>query len=221
MRDFGMASIMSTRHEGEVLVHKIPMGPYGNNGYVIVCPQTNESIVVDTPGEPEKLIAVARHTMVKAILITHTHMDHLLGFEQIRSALGAPVGVHAAEATKLPTAPDFHLADGQTITAGTVALNILHTPGHTPGAVCFVTGHHLFTGDTLFPGGPGHTSTPQDLRQIVRSIEDKLLVLPGETVVYPGHGDNTTIARAREEYAVFASKSHSPDLRGDVVWLTS
>lgn len=212
---------MTLHYKGEVLVHKILMGPYGNNGYVIICPHTNESIVIDTPAEPEKLIAIAQRTSVKAILITHTHMDHLLGFEKIRSALGAPVGVHSAEAGKLPSVPDFHLADGQTITAGTVVLKVVHTPGHTPGATCFLTGQHLFTGDTLFPGGPGRTATPADLRQIVKSIADKLLVLPGGTLVYPGHGEDTTIGKAQEEHAVFAGKPHAPDLCGDVLWLGS
>ena len=212
---------MTLHYKGEILVHKIPMGPYGNNGYVVVCPKTNESIVIDTPAEPDKLIDVAQHTIVKAILITHTHMDHLLGFDKIRSTLGAPVGVHATEASKLPSSPDFHLEDGQIITAGTISLNVIHTPGHTPGATCFMTGHHLFTGDTLFPGGPGRTSTPQDLQQIITSIVAKLLVLPGDTALYPGHGDNTIIQTSQEEYAAFDSRPHSADLCGDVLWLSS
>ena len=212
---------MTLHYQGKVLIHKIPMGSYGNNGYVIVCPQTNESIVIDAPEEPEKLTAAARGTAVKAILITHTHMDHLLGLEKIRSVLGAPVGVHAAEADNIPGPPAFHLADGDTITAGTVRLKVIHTPGHTPGAVCFLTGQHLFSGDTLFPGGPGHTRTPQDLRRIIASITSKLLTLPRETVVYPGHGEDATIAKAQEEYAVFASRPHAPELCGDVLWLNS
>ena len=211
---------MTLHYSEEVLIHKIPMGDYDNNGYVLVCPKTNESIVIDTPGEPEKIMAVARGTTVKAILITHTHMDHLVGFETIRSQLGAPVGVHGAEAGNLPTSADFHLADGDMVTAGTVTLKVIHTPGHTPGAVCFLIGTHLFSGDTLFPGGPGHTRKPEDLLQIIESITGKLLVLPQETVVYPGHGDDTTIGKAQNEYAVFASRSHSPELCGDVLWLS-
>ncbi len=212
---------MTLQNSGEVLIHRIPMGDYGNNGYVIVCPETNESVVIDTPAEPEKLIAVARDTTVKAILMTHTHRDHLVGFETIRSELGAPVGVHAAEADNLPTPPDFLLADGDTVNAGTVSLSVLHTPGHTPGGVCFLTGKHLFSGDTLFPGGPGNTRTNQALQQLIESICNKLLVLPGETVVYPGHGDGTSIGKAEKEYADFASRPHSPELCGDVQWLSS
>ena len=212
---------MTLHYTGEVLVHKIPMGDYGNNGYVIVSPQTGESIVIDTPGEPEKLMAVARDTIVKAILITHTHFDHLVGFEAIRSELGAPVGVHAAEAGNLPSPPDFHLNDGDSLTAGTVTVKAIHTPGHTPGATCFLTGKHLFSGDTLFPGGPGHTNTPEDLRRSIDSITSRLLVLPEETVVYPGHGDGTTIGTAQQEYAIFAARPHPPELCGDVLWLSS
>ncbi len=211
---------MVTRHvSSEAVIHKIPMGPYGNNGYVIVCPRTNESIVVDTPAEPDKLIAVAEATKVRCILITHTHQDHLLGFEAIRSACNAPVGVHATEAANLPSRADFHLKDGDLITIGTVQLKVLHTPGHTPGSSCFLVGPHLFSGDTLFPGGPGRTQTPRDLREILGSITGKLLALPLATIVHPGHGNDTTIGDAQLEYAVFSSRSHRDDLCGDVSWI--
>ena len=211
---------MVTRHvSGAAIIHKIPMGPYGNNGYVVVCPRTNESIVIDTPAEPEKLLEIAGGTTVKCILITHTHPDHLMGFDVIRNACKAAVGVHMVEAASLPSKPDFHLKDGDSLTIGTVHLKVLHTPGHTPGSMCFLTGKHLFSGDTLFPGGPGRTRTPRDLKQILGSITNKLLALPEDTIVYPGHGNNTTIGDAQVEYAVFASRSHSDDLCGDVQWI--
>ena len=213
---------MTLHYDGQdVKIHKVLMGDYGNNGYLVVCPTTNESIIIDTPGEPEKLIALAKGTTVKAILITHTHSDHLVGFDAIRAATGAPVAVHSAEADNLPSPPDRPLSDGDTVSAGTVTLTVLHTPGHTPGAVCYLTGRHLFSGDTLFPGGPGRTRTPENLQQEIGSITTKLLVLPTDTLVYPGHGDNTTIGKAQEEYKAFAGRSHPPDLCGDVLWLSS
>lgn len=208
------------RHvSGEAIIHKVPMGSYGNNGYVVVCPRTNESIIIDTPAEPEKLINAAGDTKVKSILITHTHQDHLLGFEAIRQELKAPVGVHTSEAAALPSPPDFHLKDGDVITIGTVSIRVFHTPGHTTGSLCFLTGKHLFSGDTLFPGGPGRTRTPKDLKQILASISSKLLVLPEDTVVHPGHGNDTTIGDSQLEYALFISRPHPEGLCGDVHWL--
>ena len=212
---------MALHYDGEdVKIHKVLMGDIGNNGYLLVCPVTNESIIIDTPFEPEKLLAVVKDTTVKAILITHNHYDHIDGLETIRAATGAPVGAHSAGAEELPGGLDLNISDGDTVTAGTVTVTVLHTPGHTPGAICYLTGRHLFTGDTLFPGGPGATRTPEALQQSIRSITSKLLVLPEDTVVYPGHGDDTTIGKAHEEYKVFASRSHPPDLCGDVEWLS-
>ncbi|MCZ6788464.1 MAG: MBL fold metallo-hydrolase [Chloroflexi bacterium] len=212
---------MALHYDGEdAKIHKVLMGDIGNNGYLLVCPVTNESIIIDTPFEPEKLLAVVKDTTVKAILITHNHYDHIDGLETIRAATGAPVGAHSAGAEELPGTLDMSLSDGDTVTAGTVTVTVLHTPGHTPGAICYLTGRHLFTGDTLFPGGPGATRTPEALQQSIRSITSKLLVLPEDTVVYPGHGDDTTIGKAHEEYKVFASRSHPPDLCGDVEWLS-
>ncbi len=100
-------------------------------------------------------------------------------------------------------------------------MRVIHTPGHTPGSICFLVGGALLTGDTLFPGGPGRTRDPQALAQEIDSITSRLYVLPAETLVLPGHGDHTTIGRSREEYAVFAAKPHPADLAGDVLWLES
>lgn len=172
---------MTLHYDGEIRIHKVLMGDFGNNGYLLVSPQTNESIIIDAPAEPEKLLAVAKDTTVKAILITHNHFDHLTGLEAIRTATGAPVGIHRAQTDDLLGASDLQLSDGDVVTAGTISVTVLHTPGHTPGAVCYLTGKHLFSGDTLFPGGPGNTRTPENLRQEIESITGRLLVLPPPT----------------------------------------
>ena len=104
---------------------------------------------------------------------------------------------------------------------GDITLQVMFTPGHTPGAVCLLTGKHLFSGDTLFPGGPGASRSPEAFQQLVESITSRLLVLPEDTNVYPGHGDDTTIGAAKEEYAVFASKPHPEDIHGEIAWLRS
>ena len=210
---------MPLHYDGEVRITKINMGPYGNNGYIVVCPETNEGIIIDTPAEPEKLLNVLGDTKIKNILITHNHRDHLLGFDEITGSVGAPVGIGTKDAGALPKPPEKNLEDGDVIKFGNQELRVLATPGHTDGAVCFLVGKHLFSGDTLFPGGPGKTRSPEALQQVIASITGKLLVLPGETAVYPGHGDDTTIGTARQEYQVFASQSHPPDLCGDVAWV--
>lgn len=207
--------------DAHVRIHKVLCGDFGNNAYVVVCPQTGESAIIDTPAEPEKVLAEAQGTRVKAIFITHNHSDHLLGLEAVRGATGAPVGIHPADAGPLPSPPELSLQDGGVFSVGKVALRFIHTPGHTPGSTCFLTGNHLFTGDTLFPGGPGRTRTPADLRQTLQSIVQKLLALPEEVVVCPGHGDTATIGQAQKEYQTFASREHPADLCGDVLWLSS
>ena len=210
---------MSLHYDGEVRITKINMGPYNNNGYIVACAETNQGLIIDTPAEPEKLLNALGDVRVTAILLTHGHQDHLLGFSEIKGRVGAPVGVGAGDADRLPQPPEIDLKDGDVIKFGNRELQVLATPGHTDGANCFLVGKHLFSGDTLFPGGPGKSRSLEAFRQELDSITRKLLVLPDDTAVYPGHGDDTTIGTARQEYHIFASRPHPADLYGDVAWL--
>ena len=211
---------MSLHYDGEIRISKINMGPYDNNGYIVVCPETNEGVIIDTPAEPEKLLNALGDVVVKAILITHKHQDHLLGFAEITGAVGAPVAVGVNDVDGMPRPPERELRDGDVVRFGNQEIRVLDTPGHTEGAACYLLGQHIFTGDTLFPGGPGRSRTPEAFRQLLESIDSKLLPLPDDTAVYPGHGGAvTTIGEARRRYQVFMSKSHAADLCGDVDWL--
>ena len=207
--------------DSTITIHKLKCGPYDNNAYLLVCPQTNESILIDTPAEPDKLIEAAKATNVKAIIITHNHMDHLLGFDDVTSAIDAPVSIGEADAHALKKPPARLLKDGDEIKAGTITLKAIATPGHTPGSTCYTVGNSIFTGDTLFPGGPGKTGSPENLKQIIESITSKLFVYGDDLAVYAGHGDDGNLKSSKEEYRVFASKEHPADLFGDVLWMTS
>ena len=212
---------MALHYDGEVRIVKVNMGRFMNNGYIVSCPETNEGILIDTPEEAELLLNEVGDVNIKAILITHNHQDHLLGFDDITGSVDAPVGITTADKGPLPRAPEMELSDGQVIPFGNRELKVLVTPGHTDGASCFLVGNHLFSGDTLFPGGPGKSRSPEALKTILDSISSKLLTLPEDTQVYPGHGDDTTIAEAKRRHAVYTSKSHPADQFGDIDWLGS
>tara|TARA_Y100000588_G_scaffold89443_1_gene95918 strand:+ start:3493 stop:4134 length:642 start_codon:yes stop_codon:yes gene_type:complete len=213
---------MALHYDGEVKITKVAnMSPMGNNGYLVTCPETNEAVLIDTPGEPEKLLGVIGDEKIQAILITHNHRDHLAGFDEITGKVNAPVGIAPADAHALPKASDMDLTDGRIIKFGNQELEVLNTPGHTDGASCFRVGKHLFSGDTLFPGGPGKSRSPEAFAQLLNSVSTKLMALSDDTAVYPGHGDDTTIGEARRRYTDFQSRSHPADLCGDVDWLKS
>lgn len=207
--------------EKRIRIEKFVLGPYGTNCYIIICPLSGESVLIDTPGEEAELLDRLKGTHPKYILITHSHMDHLLGLSRVRSKLKISVAIHPLDSKALSQSPEILLSDGDIITFGRIKLKVIHTPGHTPGSLCFLTERFLISGDTLFPGGPGKTRTPSDLNQIIESITKKLFVLPDETQIFPGHGDSTVLKKEKAEYAVFASRPHDPDLCGDVLWLSS
>jgi glyoxylase-like metal-dependent hydrolase (beta-lactamase superfamily II) len=211
---------MTIVEENEVLrINRIETSPFGTNAYIVVCASTAESVLIDAPGDADIILDQLEGTNPISILITHRHMDHTGALQTLKDELNIPVAAHMADAENLPIQADMLLDDGNIISFGNVTLEVLHTPGHTPGSVCFLTGNILLAGDTIFPGGPGKTGTPDDFRQIIQSLEESIFVLPDDVKIYPGHGEPTTVKKAKEEYAVFSSKSHDENLCGDILWL--
>lgn len=178
-----------------VEVHKVVVGPVDNNVFVVRCTETGEAVLLDAANEHERLLELCRTLGVRTVLETHGHWDHIQAIPAVRDA-GYEVGVTAEDAAMLPSY-DYLLEDDAVIEVGRLRLRTLHTPGHTPGSMSFhVEGTPLlFSGDTLFPGGPGATHFEGgDFDTILRSIENRMFrVFGGDTVVLPGHGDDTTI----------------------------
>jgi len=207
--------------DNNIQIERLELGPWGTNAYIIICLQTGNSALIDAPADASKIVNRLQGTNPKYILLTHNHMDHIGALSELRSKLKVPLAAHAADAKSLPSPPEMLLSDGDTVSFGNIKLEVLHTPGHTPGSLCFKIGKYLISGDTIFPGGPGKTRSPTDLGQIIKSITDKIFVLPDNTQIYPGHGDSTVLKKEKDKFAVFSSRTHAPNLCGDVLWLSS
>jgi glyoxylase-like metal-dependent hydrolase (beta-lactamase superfamily II) len=174
------------------------IGPYENNIFIVSDSETSEAYVIDAGFEPEAVAAACSGLSVKAILVTHGHRDHHENVTTLKGLLHVPVAIGMDDAAQLSVEPDFLIVDQQSLSFGQHALQAIHTPGHTPGSTCFLYREHLFTGDTLFPGGPGNTQNdPVRFERIISSIRERIFSLPDDTVVYPGHGRDTTIGQER------------------------
>ncbi|MGD2097220.1 MAG: MBL fold metallo-hydrolase [Desulfobacterales bacterium] len=206
---------------GTVQIDCYALGPFGTNSYIMTCLKTGDSVIVDAPGDAPKVLERLKSTNPRYILMTHNHMDHTGALAQLKSALNVPLGAHEADAGRLPIPADMLLADDDTITFGDIRLVVMHTPGHTPGSLCFYTDGYLISGDTLFPDGPGKTGSPSDFKQIVASLQQKIFILPDDTRVFPGHGDDTVLGKEKQAFEAFSAKPHDPNLCGDVTWSTS
>lgn len=212
---------MEAYRDGDIEVVRLgPLGPWGNNAYIIADTSARESMIIDMPAEGEKILEALADAKVTSIVATHWHQDHWMSYDLVRGATRAPVYVHEAEINIPPERIDARVRDGQELVVGSARPRVVHTPGHTPGSICLLLGRVLLTGDTLFPGGPGRTTSPDDLSTLVRSVVERLYPLADDIQVWPGHGDVTTIGRSREEYRGYASRPHRPDLSGDVTWDT-
>ncbi|UCC41073.1 MAG: MBL fold metallo-hydrolase [Candidatus Aminicenantes bacterium] len=207
--------------DDNIQLERIETSPFGTNAYITICKATMESVLIDAPGDAGRIQEKLEGTDPKYILITHNHMDHTGALKQLKSSINVPIAIHPSDANYLPCSPDMMLTDGKAVSFGNVELRVLHTPGHTPGSLCFLTARHLISGDTIFPGGPGKTNTPEDFKQIVKSISEKIFVLPDDVLAYPGHGDSTVLKKEKEEFAIFSSRPHAPDLCGHVSWLSA
>ena len=177
-----------------VEVHKVVVGPVENNVFVIRCTSTGEAVLIDAANEHDRLLDLCRGLGVRTVLETHGHWDHIQAIPAVREA-GYEVGVTAEDAAMLPSY-DYLLEDDTVVEVGRLRLRTLHTPGHTPGSMSFhVEGTPLlFTGDTLFPGGPGATQYGGDFATIIGSIDGRIFSKFDEsTIVLPGHGLDTTL----------------------------
>lgn len=178
-------------------IHKVVVGPLDNNVFVVRCRSSGEAVMVDAANEHQLLLELCRDLGVRKVIETHGHWDHIQAVPEVRDA-GFEVGVTAADAGMLPSY-DWLLEDDSVITVGRLRLRTIATPGHTPGSMCFaVEGSPvLLSGDTLFRGGPGSTAIPDglgDFPTIIDSLERRLMArLAPETIVMPGHGQDTTI----------------------------
>jgi glyoxylase-like metal-dependent hydrolase (beta-lactamase superfamily II) len=208
-------------NDGRVRIEKLELGPFGTNAYILICEATRESVVVDAPGDAEKMMAVLAGTQPQMILITHNHMDHTGALVELKTALDVPIAAHADDAAELPAETSQFLNDGDIVEFGDVRITVMHTPGHTPGSICFLAGNYLIAGDTIFPDGPGRTASPADFKKIVESLSARIFVLPDNTQIFSGHGIPTVLKKEREAFEAFAARSHRPDLCGDVLWASS
>lgn len=179
-------------------VHAVVVGPMDNNVFVVRCTETGDAVLIDAANEHERLLELCKALGVRRVIETHGHWDHIQAVPAVRDA-GYDVGITAADSGMLDAYDDL-LVDGEVVEVGRLRLRLVATPGHTPGSICFALEDTpiLFSGDTLFPGGPGNTTFEGgDFDAIVDSLDRRLFTRPADTLVLPGHGSWTTIGAER------------------------
>ena len=199
------------RELAELMITKVAVGPYDNNAYLLRCRSTDEQLLIDAANEPKTLVRLVNNSLAK-VVTTHQHGDHWQALAEVVAATGARTYAGRFDAEGIPVPTDTLVDDGDEIEFGRVRLRAVHLVGHTPGSIALMyddpKGHpHLFTGDCLFPGGPGKTTNPVDFTSLMDGIEAKLFEkLPDETWVYPGHGNDTTLGDERPNLAEWRAR---------------
>ncbi|MGA1088086.1 MAG: MBL fold metallo-hydrolase [Candidatus Nanopelagicales bacterium] len=203
----GPAAVHELPH---LIVSKMAVGPMDNNAYLLRCRDTGEQVLIDAAAQPRALLDLIGSDGIEAVITTHRHADHWQALGEVVAATGATTIAGRYDAEGIPVMTDVLLDDGDEIAFGSVTLRAIHLIGHTPGSIALVYDDpegqpHLFTGDCLFPGGVGKTANAEDFASLYSGVVTKVFdVLPDETWVYPGHGNDTTLGRERgslEEWA--------------------
>lgn len=200
----------AVRRTSALEITKASVGPMDNNAYLLRCTTTGDGLIVDAANEPERLLDLVRERLGNGILstvvTTHRHKDHTEGLSMVVGVTGAIALAHPKDAPELPI-PSDPVEHEDTVRVGDVALSAIHLRGHTPGSVALYWRDpegegHLFTGDSLFPGGPGRTWSAEDFESLLNDLGHRIFdVLPDDTHVYPGHGDDTTLGAERPHLA--------------------
>ncbi len=201
--DVTVGGAADTRELPGLVITKVAVGPMDNNAYLLRCTATGELALIDAAAEPETLLALIGDVPLATIITTHQHWDHWGALPEVEQATSAQTVAHPEDAGELPVPVTRPVRHGDTVSVGNASLSVIHLRGHTPGsiALCYddPAGPHLFTGDSLFPGGPGNTQQdPARFGQLMTDLEERVFAeLPDGTWVYPGHGKDTTLGAER------------------------
>ncbi|MCX4453355.1 MBL fold metallo-hydrolase [Streptomyces sp. NBC_01340] len=185
-----------------LMISKVAVGPMDNNAYLLRCRATDEQLLIDAANDAGTLLTLIGDDGIASVVTTHQHGDHWQALAEVVAATGARTYAGRDDADGIPVPTDVLVGDGDTIRVGHVELTARHLVGHTPGSIALVYddphGHpHVFTGDCLFPGGPGRTTQPEDFQSLMSGLEEKVFSLPDETWIYPGHGNDSTLGAER------------------------
>jgi glyoxylase-like metal-dependent hydrolase (beta-lactamase superfamily II) len=199
-------------------LERLEVGPWPMNCYLLRCVETGVTAIVDPGADAETILRATGKARVATIFLTHAHPDHIGALEEVRAATGASVALHAADVDAWDVQADVELHDDGALPVGHGTVRIVHAPGHTPGSCLLRLEDRALVGDAIFPGGPGHTTSPRALAQSLDSLARTVFAWPDETKLYPGHGPHTTVGAERAAFSAFVGAERAPDLCGDLTW---